>query len=124
MLSLLLVPCALAAPPALNLIPFGVGVYLHDRPVRGVVYSVTQAAGVAGLTAATVLTKQAGDENDVERVGQLGTVTAASVSVLAASYIVSVFDGGRLHELEQERARKATADVRAWDEARARVGTE
>lgn len=113
-LLLPLLPGATAAPPVLNLVPFGVGVYLHDRPGRGVMYSTTQAAGAAGLAISAVMARQAGEADDVERVEQLGVVTSLSVTMLVASYFVSVLDGGRLHELE---VKNATASVRSWDDA-------
>lgn len=101
-LLLALVPSTLAASPLLNLLPLGVGVYAHGRPVRGLVYTATQAAGAATWTVATLDTWQAetdGREDDVKR-GQALCVGAATVTL--GSYLVGLIDGSRLHELEME----------------------
>lgn len=101
-LPLVLIPTSLAAAPLLNLLPLGVGVYAHGRPVRGIMYTAVQAGAATTWTVATLQTWQAetdGRESDVKR-GQAICVGAASLTL--ASYLVSVLDGSRLHELEVE----------------------
>lgn len=115
MLSLLLVQCALAADPLWNLAPFGVGVYLHDRPVRGAVYSTTQAAGIATAVTGQILLTKAAQAQDDDAVSRWQDVTTVGVVAAAASYVTALIDAGRLHELEAERAKSA---VQAWDAAR------
>ena len=97
-LPLVLIPTSLAAAPLLNLLPPGVGVYAHGRPVRGLLYTATQAAGATTWTIATLNTWQAetdGREADVKR-GQAICVGAATVTL--GSYIVRMIDGAPLHE--------------------------
>ena len=109
---LLFAASALAAPPALNLIPFGVGVYAHDRPLRGVMYSVTQVLGYSALAYGSVLADHAVDVGDDAGYYRYETVSALGATMGFGSWIVSAIDGGRLHELEG--AAKA-ARLRAWD---------
>jgi hypothetical protein len=118
MLALLALQSALAAPPGLTLAPFGVGVYAHGKPLRGVVYSVTQAGGIATVAAATSLAYDAAEVEDDASFATWQAVGIAGVSVAAVSYLASVLDGARLHELEKEGA-EARRRVEAWDAARA-----
>ncbi len=108
----LFVSMAFAAPPALNLLPFGVGVYVHDRPVRGVLYSVTQAIGYSALIYGSTRADQAADTGDDAGYYRWETVSALGATAGFGSWIVSAMDGGRLHELEG--ADKA-ARLRIWD---------
>lgn len=116
MFLLALVSAALAAPPGWTIAPFGVGVYVHGKPVRGVGYSVTQAAGIATLAVASANAYEAAVADDEGRFNQWQAVSIAGVTLAAGSYLVSVLDGSRLHELEQE-GETARARVRAWDRA-------
>ena len=123
MLALALISSALAAPPGLTLVPFGVGVYAHGKPGRGVVYSATQGAGIATLAVATTNAYAAALEEDEATFTQWQAISIAGVSVAAASYIASVFDGSRLHELEVA-SEQSRARVAGWDQAVARAATE
>ncbi len=125
MLALALVSSALAAPPAWTLAPFGVGVYLHGKPVRGAAYSLTQAAGITTLAIATSNAYAAAEDEDDARFEQWQGISIAGVSVAAVSYLASVLDGSRLHELELEEAsEEARARVTGWDQARAIAAKE
>ena len=119
MLVLALVSSAFAAPPGWTVVPFGVGVYVHGKPVRGAVYSVTQAAGIALGSVATVNAYAAADAEDDDAFAQWQTAGIAGITLASASYLASVIDGSRLHELEPE-SQAARASVVAWDVARAR----
>lgn len=99
---LLLVSTALAAPPVLNVLPFGVGVYAHKKPVRGVVYTVTQVGGLAAWYGATWPARYASAEGDTAELTKWEVVLASAATMTIGSYIVSVIDGGRLHELHTE----------------------
>lgn len=99
---LLLVSAALAAPPVLNVLPFGVGVYAHKKPVRGIIYSVTQAGGIAGWYGATWPARYAAGSGDDAALGRWQAVLAGAASLTIGSYIVSVIDGGHLHDLHAE----------------------
>lgn len=117
---LALLSLASAKPPEWSLVPFGVGVYVHGKPVRGVAYSATQAAGIATLTVATVKAYEAAEAEDEDTFAQWQTVSIAGVTVAVTSYLIGALDGSRLHELEM--ANEAAADrVREWDVARATV---
>ncbi|MES2643907.1 MAG: hypothetical protein V4850_30745 [Myxococcota bacterium] len=116
MLLLALASAALAAPPGWTIAPFGIGVYVHGKPVRGVGYSVTQAAGIATLAVASANAYEAAVAEDEPRFNQWQAVSIAGVTLAAGSYLVSVLDGSRLHELEKE-GETARARVQAWDQA-------
>lgn len=118
MLPLALLSAALAAPPGWTLAPFGVGVYVHGKPGRGVAYSLTQAAGIATLSVATVEAYAAAAAEDDATFEQWQGVSMAGVSVAAVSYLVSVLDGSRLHDLEIQSG-EARARVIEWDRAMA-----
>lgn len=109
---LLLTTAAFAASPVLNLLPFGVGVYVHDRPVRGIVYSVTQAAGFAALAYGSVRADQALAAEDAEGSYRWDAVSAVGATAGFGSWIVSALDGGRLHELEGQAQ---AARLKQWD---------
>lgn len=115
MLTLLLVHGALAADPLWNLAPFGIGVYLHDRPLRGAIYTTTQAAGLGGAIASSVMLGRAADDGDVAGMRLWQDLTTGFVVLGAASYAAALVDGGRLHDLETEDRK---ASVRAWDASR------
>ena len=110
---LLLLSSAIAAPPAWNLCPFGVGVYLHDRPARGVLYTATQVLGWTALGVASWQGSQYNEVDDPADYYRWETVGAIGASVGFGSWIVSAVDGGRLHELEVEGN---AARLRAWDQ--------
>lgn len=115
MFLLALASAASASPPGWTLAPFGIGVYVHGKPVRGVGYSATQAAGIATLAVASVNAYDAVLAEDDAAVTQWQVLSIASVTLAAGSYLASVLDGSRLHELEGETAR---ARVEAWEQAR------
>ena len=118
MLALLALHSAFAAPPGLSLAPFGIGVYAHGKPLRGVAYSLTQAGGIATAAVGTSFAYDAAELEDEAAFTTWQGVSLAGVSVAAISYLASVMDGARLHELEKEGA-EARLRVQAWDEARA-----
>jgi hypothetical protein len=113
-----LLSLAAAKPPVWSLVPFGVGVYVHGKPVRGAVYTATQAAGFATLTVATIKAYEAAEVEDEDTFAQWQTISIAGVTVAVSSYLIGALDGSRLHEIEMEN--NAAADrVRQWDVARA-----
>jgi hypothetical protein len=116
MLSLLLTQAAVAAPGGWAVVPFGVGVYLHGKPARGAVYTATQAAGIGVLTWGTVNGFTAAENEDETEFAKWQGVTVAGATVTALSYLVSVVDASRLHEIEMGNEEKER--VMRWDEAR------
>jgi hypothetical protein len=111
------VSVALAAPPVLNLAPFGIGVYAHGRPLRGVVYSLTQAGGITAATLGTIYANEGAANADQPAIDKWSAVSAVGVATALTSYAVSLFDGSRLHDLEQKDAEETARAVRAWDAA-------
>jgi hypothetical protein len=125
MFAILLVNTALASPAGLAVVPFGVSVYLHGRPGRGVAYSATQAVGFGFGIAGSVLATQAQLDSDEPAYRAWQGLAAAGVSLGVASFLVAAVDTSRLHELEQKRASVLDWDAdRTWDAARARVVSE
>lgn len=102
MLLLALLPTTLAAPPVLNVLPFGVGVYAHKKPLRGVIYTVTQAGGAGLWYGATWPARYAADIGDDATVQRWQGVLIGAATLTIGSYIVSIIDGSRLHDLEVE----------------------
>lgn len=123
MLTLALVSAALASPPGWTVAPFGVGVYVHGKPGRGVTYTATQAAGIAALTWGSIASAEATRAEDTEGFARWQAVSIAGITLAAGSYLVSVLDGSRLHDLEEE-GQAARDRVRAWDDARAFAAKE
>jgi hypothetical protein len=93
-------------------VPFGVGLYVHGKPVRGVVYSATQAGGLAALVVGSTLGRQASSDGDTEQAELMQVVSAGGAAVAAASWLVSGIDGSRVHELE---GREKAEALRAWE---------
>ncbi len=103
----------MAEPAALSLLPFGTDLYIQKKPVRAVLYTLTQALGVATAIVGTVETNKvivAADED-------IGTpwkgVTAGGVTLAGASYLVSVVDASNLH------SKDSVAWLKDWDYDRA-----
>lgn len=111
--GLFLVSSAMAEPAALALLPFGTDLYLQKKPARAIVYTLTQALGVAAAVVGTLETDRvliaAGEEVPTPWKG----VTAAGVSLGGASYLFSVVDASNLH------AKDGVAWMRDWDADRA-----
>lgn len=106
---------ASAAPGWVAILPFGVGVYMHGHPVRGIAYSTTQAAGLTTVFVAAAGINDAIEANDATTIDQLRIVTGAAVGVTTVSYFLSMLDSARLYELQQSEA--AVLRVRAWEQA-------
>jgi hypothetical protein len=116
-----LLAASLASPPALGgehggfiLVPFGVSVYLHGKPARGVVYSATQAAGIGVLSWGAIEGNAALDETtgtaDEAALQRAQLIAGIGLAAFATSYVASVVDGSRLHEAET-----TAAGVRRFD---------
>lgn len=110
---LLLVGLSFAAAPAWSLLPFGVGVYAHHRPVRGLVYSLTQVAGFSALAYGSVQADRARDAEDEPTYYRWETVSALGATAGLGSWIGAAVDAGRLHDLE---ARAQADALRRWDQ--------
>lgn len=102
MLTLLLLSTAHAAPGWTTIMPFGVGAYTHGKPGRGIVYTLTQTAGIALSVTATLVGDQMVRDEKVEEAELYRYLTAAGSSFAGAAYFVSVLDASRLHQLEAE----------------------
>lgn len=125
MFLLALLSTASASPPGWSLAPLGIGVYVHGKPVRGAAYSLTQAAGITTLSLATVNAYAAAEAEDDAGFARWQGISIAGVSVTALSYLASVLDGSRLHELElEDEGKAARLRVETWDHARAVAARE
>ena len=110
MLSLLL-STAMAGPGWALVLPFGVGAFTEGKPVRGVVYAGTQAAGLGVTIAGTILGDQAIENNDLDASLKWRYVTLGGASFGLASLFVSILDASRLHELH---AKEQADRARLW----------
>jgi len=130
LLTLLSLALAQEAPTpddgALAVVPFGVAHYAWKRPVRGVVYSVTQATGIGVGIYSTVVADAALANGDSSTAEQWQAVTGAAIGVAALSYAVQVLDGSRLAQLRAAEATDAHARreaVEAFDAGLALAGS-
>lgn len=115
--GLLFVTMAQAEPGAAALLPFGIDLYMHEKPARGLIYTLTQVVGVAAMVTGTVQSdKLALEENDAG-----GTpwraLTAGGVTLAGGSYVVSMVDASNL------RQKESVAWLRRWDADRALLNT-
>lgn len=118
--------CALQAAYAgdggWTVVPFGVGVYVHHRPGRGVAYSVSQAVGAGVATWATIDADAAIEAEDDARFERDGWITGAGVGVFALSYAISLIDGAHLHDVQcAAQAGAPTGALALWDHGRERA---
>ncbi len=127
LLTLLSLALAQEAPTpddgALAVVPFGVAHYAWNRPVRGVVYSVTQAAGIGVGIYSTVVADAALANGDSSTAEQWQAVTGAAIGVAALSYAVQVLDGSRLAQLRATDAHARREAVEAFDAGLALAGS-
>ena len=129
MLTCLLSFALAAEPPdpgagALAVVPFGVAHFAWQRPVRGVAYAVTQAAGVGVGAYGAVQADAAMDASDEAALEQWQLVTGVSIGAAALSYAIQVVDGSRLAETRAMQAADSRArreSVLAFDAALARA---
>lgn len=113
---LFLIAAALATEPepeplpdaGLAVVPFGVPQFAWKRPVRGVLYALTQAGGVGVATWAGLERSAAIDADDEDAMSDFQSVMAVGVGAAAVSYAVGMIDGSRLAE---DRARAAAESV-------------
>lgn len=110
--GLLLVSTAMAEPAAFALLPFGTDLYLQKKPVRGLVYSLTQAVGLATAIVGTVEANQRIIAEDNAGAESWKVVTASGVTLTGASYVLSVVDASNLH------AKDSVAWLQDWDNDR------
>jgi len=115
MLWLLLVNVAAAGDGAWSLAPFGAGAYIHDRPVRGAVYTGTQAGALGTLVWSSIQLDRAEDAEDASRTSGMRALSGGMAAALGVCWVVSVVDSSRLHELE---AIEVGARAIGWDAAR------
>lgn len=106
MLLLSLVTSSLAASPLLDLLPLGGGLYVHHAPVRGVVYSATQAIGIAGWAASTMPAYSAATNEDDRAAATWQGVLVGAATLTVGSYVISILDGGHLSDLEADARRQ------------------
>lgn len=106
MLSLLL-STAMAGPGWTLVMPFGVGLYTHGKPVRGTIYAGTQAGGIALAVSGSLVGDQALVAGDNDSALTWRYITLGGASFAVASYFVALLDGSRVHQLE-------LSDRRPW----------
>lgn len=111
----LMVSSALASSPVVDLLPFGVGLYVHDRPVRGVAYTLTQVAGATVLGVATDRGLAAMEAEDSQELTRWQLVGSGGAALAFGSWFGSLVDTSRIRQLEAE---EAAASARAWNHQR------
>ncbi len=113
-------PSARAEPPAFALLPFGIDLYMQKKPVRAILYSATQAIGVATAAYATSRVDVYETNEDETSAAPWKAVTAAGVTLTGASYVVSLVDASNLHKNDAEAS---AAWLRDWDRRRAALAS-
>lgn len=110
--GLLLVSTAMAEPAAFALLPFGTDLYIQKKPVRAIVYSLTQAVGLGTAILGTIEANQRIVAEDDAGAESWKIVTASGVTLTGGSYLLSVVDASNLH------AKDSVAWLRDWDNDR------
>jgi len=103
---------ALAAPAVLAVTPFGIGLYAEQRPVRGAVHSVLQAAGFTALGVGSAMAARSAEDETLAEYQRWQLVGISGASAGFGSWMVSAIDAARVHELA---AAEQAARLRAWD---------
>lgn len=110
LLPLLMSAPALAesAPGFALVLPLGVPQYAQHRPRPGVIFTSTQALGVAATVLGTVAMRNAATAGDIDRELNLRLATAGTVAFTLGSWMVSAIDASH-HEdvLSEELARRS-----------------
>jgi hypothetical protein len=115
MLWVLALPSAIAGDGGWAAAPFGVGLFVHERPVRGSVYAVTQVAGITGAVLGSLESTDAYLANDADRVDRAQALTAVSVAAAGLSYAISLVDGSRVHQVNCAEAEARRQGLELWD---------
>ncbi|MSP54001.1 MAG: hypothetical protein EXR69_00090 [Myxococcales bacterium] len=116
LLTLAASPAAMAEPAAFALLPFGLDLYIQKKPVRAIVYTVTQALGVSAAAYGTHRSDALILTEDLEGAAPWRALTACGVTAAGASYLVSIVDASNLHtKSASERAQW----MMEWDRTRA-----
>ena len=109
-------PAAKAEPAAFALLPFGVDLYVQKKPVRAVLYTLTQGLGVAAAAYGTTRVNAYELNEDEQGAMPWKVVTGSGVSLTGASYLCSVVDASNLHTKD---AADSAAWLKDWDQRRA-----
>lgn len=120
MLWILVQHAAMAGDGGWAASPFGVGLFVHERPVRGAVYALTQVVGIGGVVFGGVDMVEAQELEDEDRLSRDQAMTAAGIGLAALSFAASLIDGSKVHELDCVQAEAQLRGLDAWDDALAR----
>ena len=82
--------------------PFGLPQFTHERPGRGAIYLGSQLAMGGLATWSSIELWEAAEAEDFDRELRHRMISAGAVAGVCASWLVSVIDGARLHQLEVE----------------------
>jgi hypothetical protein len=105
---LLLISAASAGTGWTVMMPFGIGAFAHDKPVAGVVYALTQTAGISVLTVGTIQGDRAYLNEDLAAGERWRFITGGGATFAAASYFVSMVHASRLHDMQESEERAAS----------------
>lgn len=109
-------PAAMAEPAAFALLPLGLDLYIQKKPVRAVLYTVTQALGVSAAAYGTSRADALILVEDDQGATPWKVLTAGGVTLAGASYLVSVVDASNLHTRD---AAESALWIIEWDSRRA-----
>ncbi len=118
---LLLISAASAGTGWTVMMPFGIGAFAHDKPVAGVVYALTQTAGISVLTVGTIQGDRAYLNEDLAAGERWRFITGGGATFAAASYFVSMVHASRLHDMQESEERAASGarwlrEQQAWQQ--------
>lgn len=109
----MLAPAYAAEEGALAAIPFGVAHFMWGKPVRGIVYAGTQAAGVTAAALGSAKAAEANEADDQDAVSQWQIVAGSGVALATTSFLIQCVDGSRLAEVRA--AEQAKRDIEMFD---------
>jgi hypothetical protein len=118
---LLLISAASAGTGWTVMMPFGIGAFVHNKPVAGVVYALTQTAGLSVLTVGTIQGDRAFLNEDLAAGERWRFITGGGATFAVASYFISMVHASRLHDMLESEDRAASGarwvrEQQAWQQ--------
>ena len=102
-------------------LPFGGPQFATDRNTHGFVFGGVQLLGVGGAVYTgleMVRLAESGEPEDIDQELRMRSLSALSVGIAGAAWLVSVIDGSHARDMALERAQSA----RAWELSQPRRG--
>ena len=100
--------------PWATVLPFGVPQFATHQKAKGFAFGGFQALGVGGAIYSGIEMVRLAEEGEVDQELRMRTVSAFSVGLAGAAWLVSVIDGSHARDVAIEKAQSA----RLWEQQR------